>query len=226
MNRTILTITGPSASGKSTLEHMLTADPASPFARIISTTTRMPRKGEVNGKDYHFVDEDDFQALDKAGLLMESNLFGRSYYGARVSDFESVFAQGKIAVLVADPNGVKQIAEQSDKRGYSLAKVFVSNPAAVRYERLVERFIRDIERLELGGHAFELARAAFVARLATIETVETQWFGALGWNLCYRNFDSSNADQVAQSIANAMLSGSKLRTWSPASLSATRAVRA
>lgn len=174
MNKLIVTITGPSASGKSTLERALT-QPGLPFSRVKSVTTRPIRAGEKDGVEYDFVDMDTFQHLLEESKFIEHVQYGAHHYGALHDEFEKIFAQGKIAVVVVDPEGRRQYEKAVHWLGWDILRVYVSNPAQVRMQRLLDRFIADIEHLELGGEAFARKKRSFAERLALVAEEETSW---------------------------------------------------
>jgi guanylate kinase len=175
MNRTVVTITGPSASGKSVLEAALYKPPGSIFDRVISHTTRAPRAGEVDGVHYHFVTRERFEQLRAERKLINVTVHGTNLYGSHVDEFERIFAQQKIAILVCDPEGKNTVEKHADTVGWLSMSVFVTNPPSVRYERLLNRFIDDIAQLELGGEAFQQRKQQFAERLAITSEVESAW---------------------------------------------------
>ena len=77
----LIILSSPSGAGKSTLSKRLLAwDPSLSFS--VSATTRAPRPGEVDGQDYHFMDQDGFrQAVAEDGMLEHAYVFG-NYYGS------------------------------------------------------------------------------------------------------------------------------------------------
>lgn len=72
--KTIIVIVGGSGSGKTTIAHQLETHG---FERLITTTTRSMREGEVNHHDYHFVSKEEFKNLDK----IEESEYGGNHYG-------------------------------------------------------------------------------------------------------------------------------------------------
>lgn len=74
----IVTITGKSGSGKSTIEAKLEK---LGFIRLVSYTTRMPREGEVEGKDYHFRSKERFNQLFDKGYIIEKAEYAGNLYG-------------------------------------------------------------------------------------------------------------------------------------------------
>ncbi len=104
MSKIVVLLVGGSGSGKSTLESNLKLTAPDQFEKIVSTTTRAPRAGEVDGVDYHFVSKEVFDTLD----LMERVEFNGNFYGVEAKEFETE----KDILLVVEPNGAKQIIDK------------------------------------------------------------------------------------------------------------------
>lgn len=100
----IIIINGPSGSGKTTLgDYFATLG----LKEIISTTTRAPREGEVHGKSYYFVTEEEFLAADR----IEESYYSGHYYGVTRQEVEDKIGQGQSAYASLDINGVKRFKE-------------------------------------------------------------------------------------------------------------------
>lgn len=101
-------VSGPSGSGKTTVVERLLKDvPDLLFS--ISCTTRAPRAGEQNGREYHFIGKDDFEAmLVRDELLEHANIFGE-YYGTTRGNLEEARRQGKDLLLDIDVLGARQV---------------------------------------------------------------------------------------------------------------------
>ncbi len=104
----LIIITGPSAAGKSTVADRLLKIKSLNLKKLITCTTRPKRKGEKDGKDYHFLSEEEFkQAVKEKQMIEWSKVYGH-YYGSRKKDLETAL-KGKAAVLVVvDVQGVKK----------------------------------------------------------------------------------------------------------------------
>jgi guanylate kinase len=105
---TIFVVTAPSGAGKTTLvAALLAADQQIQLS--ISYTSRIARAGEVNGKDYHFVDRATFEGMIKAGDFIEwAEVYG-NYYGTSKKWLESVIDDGRDILLEIDWQGAQQV---------------------------------------------------------------------------------------------------------------------
>lgn len=96
-------VSGPSGAGKTTLaDRLLASDPL--IRRSISTTTRLPRPGEVEGRDYYFVSPGQFESLKKGELIEWAEVHGASY-GTRRDFVEGRLAEGWDVLLNIDIQG-------------------------------------------------------------------------------------------------------------------------
>lgn len=183
MGKIVITITGPSAGGKSTLERKLVE---AGFARIVSHTTRMPRPGEVNGVDYHFVSADEFKLMQDAGMFVESVGFvGGTLYGASAQEFEKAFAEGKPVAVVVEPGGAGQILGYGRIHDWTVLRVFVDG----NLETLVERFIT---------RARGNANKSVAGRLINLVKNEIRWRNLYDWDVVFDSFDTETEDEVVK----------------------------
>jgi len=131
---TMLVISGPSGSGKSTICQRLLADPRVEFS--VSATTRPPRPGEVDGRDYHFLDKARFRAEIERGAFIEWAEVHGNLYGTPRVPMEEALAAGRVFLLEIDVQGGTQLKAL----GLPGIYVFVAPPDMdVLRERLVQR---------------------------------------------------------------------------------------
>ncbi|KAJ3037106.1 hypothetical protein HDV00_002051 [Rhizophlyctis rosea] len=97
---------GPSGSGKSTLIKKLFAEYPDTFGFSVSHTTRKPRPGEQDGKDYHFVSREQIQKEISEGKFVESAEFAGNYYGTSYASINTVLSSGRHVILDIDMQGV------------------------------------------------------------------------------------------------------------------------
>ena len=97
---------GPSGSGKSTLLNRLMSEYPRLFAFSVSHTTRKPRPGEVDGKNYHFVSRDQMLTAISAEEFLEHTEFSGNIYGTSKRAITDVMVSGRICALDVDIQGV------------------------------------------------------------------------------------------------------------------------
>ncbi|KAF9975208.1 guanylate kinase [Actinomortierella ambigua] len=106
-----IVISGPSGSGKSTFLKRLFAEYPDKFGFSVSHTTRKPRAGEVDGREYNFVTREEFLAGVERKEFIEHAEFSGNLYGTSVAAVRTVGEQGKICILDIDMQGVKLVKE-------------------------------------------------------------------------------------------------------------------
>lgn len=127
----IIILLGASGTGKSTIENELVLHYN--FDKIISHTTRKPRKGEQNGKDYWFIDNDSFKEKIDKNLFAEYDEYSQGrLYGTLVSDFEK---GNKVVVLT--PNGLRQVKKNC--KNEKIFSVLIEASLGTRIKRYIDR---------------------------------------------------------------------------------------
>lgn len=116
--KTLIIIAGGSGVGKTTVENLLAQDPN--IIKVISTTTRSKRAGEIEDKDYYFVDPGKFQAKLKEGKFLEHVIYDGNYYGVERKAIDLILeTQKKNGVIIVDVEGFRQIKKYCLEKGYS-----------------------------------------------------------------------------------------------------------
>ncbi|MGI9423172.1 MAG: guanylate kinase [Hyphomicrobiaceae bacterium] len=146
----ILVLSSPSGAGKTTLSRRL-LDSDSSIQLSVSVTTRAPRPGEVDGKDYWFIDDDEFARRRDAGELLEWATVFDNHYGTPRAPVEDLMSRGFDVLFDIDWQGAQQIAEQATS---DIVRVFVLPPSGEVLE----------ERLKLRAQDSELVVARRMAR--------------------------------------------------------------
>ncbi|KAG9307313.1 hypothetical protein G9A89_017141 [Geosiphon pyriformis] len=111
----VVVVSGPSGSGKSTLLNRLFEEYPGKFGFSVSHTTRHPRPGEEDGKNYHFVTRKEFQELINQNGFLEHAEFTGNLYGTSLKAVLNVEEAGKICILDIELNGVKLVKEKSEE---------------------------------------------------------------------------------------------------------------
>jgi len=145
----LLVVSGPSGSGKTTLCRKL-AD----FGEVhysISCTTRPPRPGEENGKDYHFITKEEFAVKLETGEFLEHAVVHGNLYGSLRSEVISFLEAGVDVVMDIDVQGADQIRAVADRKiQNSLVDLFVLPPSEDElYKRLFGRGTDSAETISL-----------------------------------------------------------------------------
>lgn len=145
-------LSAPSGAGKSTLVKTVTKRYRR-FAHSVSYTTRAPRPGEKQGKDYHFVDLNKFNdLLRKKALLEHENVHG-SFYGTPKKKVRRLMDGGKHLLLAIDVKGAQRIARQFPRE---TVRIFILPPNAQSWmTRLKKRKEKDWKKRIQRAH-FEL----------------------------------------------------------------------
>jgi guanylate kinase len=135
----LFVLSSPSGAGKSTLSRMLLAtDPE--VALSVSCTTRPPRPGEVDGKDYYFLDEPTFKAMAKDGRFLEwAHVFGHRY-GTPKDPVEDALAAGRDVLFDIDWQGAQQLYQEA---GPDVVRVFILPPSIDELERRLHSRAQD-----------------------------------------------------------------------------------
>ena len=125
----ILVLVGESASGKSTIEKELVKNHG--YQKVISYTTRLPRQGEIDGIDYHFITDEQFKELESKNFFGEVGCYRNWYYGSAISDCKM---DKMVAVLT--PHGLRQIKKIKE---LGIASFYINIPRRDRLIKMLQR---------------------------------------------------------------------------------------
>jgi guanylate kinase len=135
----MLVLSSPSGAGKTTLSRMLLRADRN-VALSVSVTTRPRRRGEVNGRDYHFIDPARFKKMAKTGELLEwAEVFGHCY-GTPRQPVEQALAVGRDVLFDIDWQGTQQLREKARD---DLVSVFILPPTVRELEQRLRRRAQD-----------------------------------------------------------------------------------
>lgn len=203
----LFVLSSPSGAGKSTLTRRLLAE--DPAVRLsVSATTRPPRSGEVDGRDYHFVTHEAFEAMIASGGMLEhARVFGH-LYGTPRAPVEAAIAAGGDVLFDVDWQGAQQL--RASDLGSSVVQVFILPPSIAELERRLRTRNADSEAViarrmaEARDEISHWAEYDYVlvnddlercfARLCTILAAERMRWTRQGWlfpavNRLYREFE-------------------------------------
>ncbi len=139
----MLVLSSPSGAGKTTISRSLLQGDDN-LSMSVSATTRKPRPGEVDGKDYFFMEPVDFNLLvNKDELLEHAKVFG-NYYGTPSAPVRDALADGKDILFDIDWQGTQQLAQ---KAGDDLVSVFVLPPSTQALEKRLKTRAQDSDEV-------------------------------------------------------------------------------
>jgi guanylate kinase len=152
----MLVLSSPSGAGKTTLSRLLLRADRN-IALSVSVTTRPKRRGEIDGRDYYFIDPASFDAMVRSGKLLEwAQVFGHRYGTPRQPVIDALKA-GRDVLFDIDWQGTQQLRE---KAGDDLVSVFILPPSVPELERRLTRRAqdsRDIIRARMAKAAGEMS---------------------------------------------------------------------
>lgn len=179
----LLVLSSPSGAGKTTIaRNLLATDPL--ISSSISVTTRGRRPGEVEGRDYTFIDKPRFDAMVAAGELLEhAQVFG-NFYGTPKKPVEDWLAMGRDVLFDIDWQGTQQLEE---KMSADLVRIFVLPPSMSELERRLRARAQDTEEVVRG-------------RMAKAADEMSHW---IEYDYIIINRDAEASTRQAQTILNA-----------------------
>lgn len=220
-----ITITGPSGSGKSTLEKMLVESGA--FEKLISTTSRERRAGEVEGSDYFYVSATEFLGMLERGDMVEHVEFpagSQRFYGVQKSECERAFREGKPFVVVCEPEGTQQFIEFAEREGWELITCYLDSSVETLVDRLTGRLGGELteaaqacaaavqfnaandgnvaEPFDLMVEQVQKLRDIYSMRIKNMRENELQWRDVIDYDLKFDRFDETTEETVINAICD------------------------
>jgi guanylate kinase len=175
----LLVLSSPSGAGKTTItRRLLERDPSLELS--VSVTTRPRRRGEVDGRDYRFIDEGSFATMAAAGELLEHAVVFGHCYGTPRRPIETALGQGRDIVTDIDWQGTQQLAESVR---HDLVTVFVLPPSLAELEARLRQRAQDSD--------------AVVAQRLANATEEMSHWSEYDYVILNRDIDDSVAEVQA-----------------------------
>jgi guanylate kinase len=145
----MLVLSSPSGAGKSTIARaILESDPEIDMS--VSVTTRPKRPGEIEGRDYIFIDRTEFDLMVNRGQLLEHAKVFDNYYGTPKAAVMDALAEGRDALFDIDWQGTQQLAESALD---DLVRVFILPPNSRELERRLNTRAQDSQSVIAGRMA-------------------------------------------------------------------------
>ena len=137
----MLVLSSPSGAGKTTISRRLLQS-NSDIVMSVSATTRPPRPNEINGQDYFFVSEDEFDRMIQSGELLEHAIVFGHRYGTPRSAVTNALNSGKDVLFDIDWQGTQQLRQQARD---DMVSVFIFPPSKEELERRLRIRAQDSE---------------------------------------------------------------------------------
>lgn len=199
---TLITISGPTGSGKTHLHQHLINEGF--VTKACSITTRTQRQNEREGIDYNFISEDEVNRLIEQDVLVEHNVYLGNHYGMTKESFLNYIYSDKPLAIIVDPNGVQSYEKICRNHNLDILRIFVQTRHDNIIERLNHRYISeagDVERLlservrnrkeddpkfieacEMYERDIISAREKHQARLMNLRNEESRWLTMYNWD--------------------------------------------
>ena len=207
----LVTLTAPSCGGKSYLFNYIRDEAGLPC--LISTTTRRPRAGEVDGVDYHFITEEESIRMELADEFAELAIYRGVRYGVTKEEFHSKLSSDeKVAFLIVEPSGIDHYAKPAIDAGAKHLKVYIDVDWEIRLERLKKRLMSDIiaavpKDATVLNDPFSIFRSDIIPaentisavmphfdRLVAMTSIENSWKDMVDWDLIVSGDDGAHAN--------------------------------
>ncbi len=141
----IIVISGPSGAGKSTLLKMLLEKYKEKIKFSVSFTSRSPRKGEIDGQDYFFITQEEFEKDIQNDIFLEWAIVHGNYYGTSKKYIEEIINSGFDCILDIDVQGARNLMNKKIDALY----IFIAPPSIEELKkRLLNRNTDTIETIE------------------------------------------------------------------------------
>jgi len=153
----LIVVSGPAGSGKGTvLSHVLKKRD---FKYSVSATTRAPRPGEQNGKNYHFISRDEFLARIEQNEMLEYTEYCGNFYGTPRKEAEKVLESGKNLILEIETEGAMNVKRRFPEAvlvlllppSFAIQEARLRGRATETEEKILERLARAKEELNFAN---------------------------------------------------------------------------
>ncbi len=193
MSNIILTVTGPSLTGKSRFANLL-----SPygFKNVVTTTTRPARQGEINGEHYYFIGEKEFESMIKNEQLVEYVKVGNNYYGLSKQVLLNIVQNNQQGVLVIEPTGANNVRNFCLENNIKLYQIFLDNPTEVLIERFLERFKQD----KLAKNSVYAKRIQGMLLEEPEQWIKPAYNGKHPYDKIFKEFNEENENMVVNDV--------------------------
>lgn len=215
----LITLTAPTCGGKNyLLEEMVKAG----FGRIVSTTDRAPRDGEIEGVHYFFISTVQSRLKEQYDLFAELVTYNGTRYGVTKEEMARKLS-GELPppIVILTPHGIEEYRKFCAANGYRMFNIFVDTPEEIRLARLAARtsadilfdvlpLVQDDNDVKLGSLLASINRVVTTnnSRLKAILEQERFWHQTNHWDVVVDGTDSEKAlEQITSALKNTISLG-------------------
>ena len=198
---TLVTLTAPTCSGKNYLRDAI--ERTYGWNRIVSTTTRKMRAGEVEGEDYYFISRDQSLLLEEEGKLAELITFRNTRYGVTKVEMNGKMSAAVPPMVILEPQGLEIYKKMCVENGWDIFTIYVSVVESMLIQRLKDRTLSDICDVIRDEKAFGLDDVVIdrldslinthTDRLLSINGDERLWSNQSSWDAILPGDDVNKA---------------------------------
>lgn len=201
---TLVTLTAPTCAGKS---HLLEEMVKSGFDRIVSTTDREQRDGEINGVHYHFISTACSKMIDLNGGFAELVNYNGTRYGVTKTEMAAKMAGTKPPIVILEPQGIEIYRLYCGANGYRMFNIYVETLESIRLQRLVDRTTTEVMKATQKGVDTQATVQKIISinnnRLKAILEEERRWSTSNRWDVYADGTDTVKAlAQIMQGVKN------------------------
>lgn len=127
-NKKVFIFSGPAGVGKTTIWHAI-ENQLSNIEKVVTTTSRHIRDGEIDGIHYHFISREAFTGKIESWDLIEYAIVHTNYYGSTYSELHRIIDNGKSPIYIIEPQGMVHLKPLLEKEGYKVVTIFLLPPS-------------------------------------------------------------------------------------------------
>ncbi len=132
----VITVSGISGSGKTTVVENTVKNYPEKFHKVVTTTTRNAREGEIQGLDYFFINKEEFEKKINEGLFLEHEFISGNFYGTQI---DQLINKKTIPIIVVGPEGAQNFKKILESKNIDCISIFIECDIETAKERIKKR---------------------------------------------------------------------------------------
>lgn len=176
----VITVSGISGSGKTTIVENAVKNNPKKFHKVVTTTTRSAREGEIEGLDYFFMNKHDFEKKINEGFFLEHEFISGNFYGTQINQ---LINKKTIPIIIVGPEGAQNFKKILKDKNIDCISIFIECDIETAKERIKKRDCSN--------------PIAVLKRLDNIDNFEYKW---KDYNYSFRLPEGSNYEDFISII--------------------------